>query len=100
MATVLTGDDAERFGNFSDTEFGIVFDDTAGFFGVKFVVDVFGGKVIFNDFVFDDAHSCFFDGGSAKNFVNLFLGIGCVNFLRGFDSLHHSVERFGRIDAE
>ena len=83
---LITGDDAERFGNFSDTEFGIVFNDSTGFFGVKFVVDVFGGKVIFNDFAFDDAHSGFFDGGfgegdsvgsgeggGAEYFVNLFL---------------------------
>ena len=101
-----TADDTNRFSN-GDSPEGVVFrQHTTGFFIFIGVIDVFGGEVVFNHFIFDDTHAGFGNGhlsegnssicgsqsGGAEDFVNLFLSETGIFTLGFFHTLYECVK--------
>ncbi len=97
-------DNTYRFSDLFYAESLILFNYTAGFGVFIGIINILGSIVIFDNFIFNNAHSGFFNSkfckgnsrfvgsrsGGKKNFIDLFLSIGRKNllcFLSATDSL-------------
>ena len=54
-----SGDNAERFGNPGQSVGFVMFQNAAGLCVAVFVINFFGGKMVFDNLVFNHAHSSF-----------------------------------------
>ncbi len=101
-----TADDTNRFSDGDSTERVVFRQNTTGLFIFISVVNVFGSEVVFDHFVFDDAHAGFGNGhfrerdssvcscqcGGAEDFVNLFLSETGIFTLGFFYALYKCVK--------
>ena len=113
---VRRGDDgaheAEGLGDLPHAVGRVLLNDAAGLRIAVGVVDVFGGKVVLDHLVLDDAHAGLGDrglrqrdaglvGGRSRreeNLVHLLLGIACIDLLRRFHARDLGFQSFRGIN--
>ena len=108
-----TGNNAERLGDFGNAVGCVMLDNAAGLCMAVFVINFFGGKMVFNHLVFHNTHTGFFHrhfcqrntvavGGNRHGFdnlVHLFLAERCHNFLSLADSGNQSIQIVNALGA-